>query len=177
MPQTYDKKVFLVIVRGSLKTVLRLVGHSLRNIVSMIPGKETKECVVTLLTMKAYAGSRSIAPFIRNLSTRWWRVVRFVTRPLYHPLLPATRPSTDLMGPSFGEGNALSLSGFQPQPIAYTSFPYIRIVQYGGLLKSAFNMWLAMPDYHLRAFHPCLFSSLTQASIRSTRHDQDILRF
>jgi hypothetical protein len=157
--------------------VLRLVGHNLRNIVLMIPGKETKECVVTLPTMKAYAGSRSIAPFIWNLNTRWWRVVRFGTDPLYHPLHPARRASTDLMGLSFGEGNALSLSGFQPQPIAYASSPYIRIVQHGGLLKSAFNMWLAMPDYHLGAFLPCLLSSLTQASTRSTRHDQDIPRF
>jgi len=34
--------------------------------------------------MKTYRGSRGIAPLIPSLGTRWWGVVSFTPRPLYH---------------------------------------------------------------------------------------------
>jgi hypothetical protein len=40
--------------------------------------------IVSVLTMKAYKGRRSIMPFILNLSTRWMWVVKFTQRPVYH---------------------------------------------------------------------------------------------
>jgi hypothetical protein len=38
---------------------------------------------VSVQTIKAYRGRRSIAPFILNLDARWRRVINITPRPLY----------------------------------------------------------------------------------------------
>jgi len=56
---------------------------------SQRPGK-VKGTAVPVMTMKAYRGSRGIAPLILNLGTRRRQVVNFTSQLLY-PLYPIGR--------------------------------------------------------------------------------------
>jgi hypothetical protein len=48
--------------------------------------------------MKAYRGSRGIAPLILNLCTKWRRVVHFMARLLYHQeIMPVSRASLEIL--------------------------------------------------------------------------------
>ena len=52
---------------------------------------------------KAHMGSRTVAPLIPNLGTRWWWVVSLRHRPIY----PRARPSTCWLGGWLGPGAGL----------------------------------------------------------------------
>lgn len=92
-------------------------------------GKKGK--VVPVHATKAYWGSRSTAPLIRDLGTRWKWVVSFTNRPLYRWEVIPVLSSTRLVKPyiwsgCFGdENNLLPMPGFEPwlvQPLAQLLF-------------------------------------------------------
>jgi len=92
-------------------------------------GKKGK--VVPVHATKAYWGSRSTAPLIHGLGTRWRWVVSFTTRPLYPWEVIPVLLSRRLVKPyswsgCFGEeNNLLPMPGFEPwlvQPLAQPLF-------------------------------------------------------